>query len=87
MNAQMDIESFKAYCKKYRILVRNQKMILDAMAQQKPKLEQSEPEYTWQKEGQWAFNIVCQGKQVKIVLGNWPSLNNVTFIGFEGQNM
>lgn len=87
MAAQMDIESFKVYCKKYNISAGEQKAILAAMTQQKPKLEQGEIEHSWQKEGEWAFNIVCAGKQVKIVLGNLPDFNNVTFIGFEGRNM
>jgi hypothetical protein len=83
----MDVESFKSYCKKYRIPATKQKQILDAMEQRKPAFEQGKPEYTWQKEGKWGYKFECQGKMIAIELGNWPTLNNVTFIGMEGVNI
>jgi hypothetical protein len=87
MNKNMDIDSFNSYCKKYKIPANTKKMILAAYKAQKPSLMQREPEYSWQKEGTWSFALTCDGKAVNIELGNWPSLNNVTFIGVEGMNV
>lgn len=83
----MDADSFYRYCKKYNIPTKQQNLILAEYDAQKPDLLQGDPEYTWQKQGTWSYNFTCQGKSVNIELGNWPSLNNVTFIGVEGMNV
>lgn len=83
----MDTDSFYRYCKKYNIPTKQQNLIISAFDSQKPDLVKCAPEYAWQKEGKWAYKFTCQGKRVTIELGNWPSMNNVTFVGVEGMNV
>lgn len=86
-----DVDSLFGYCEKYNIEKSLPTAIVALFKSFKQELKKFPPEYSWEKEGHYGYEITVCGVRIKIEMRNmrndqdWSN-NNVTSIRIDGVN-